>query len=435
MPNFKIRFRVYDLLFYFLLVFSFYFTRNMLCRLMMVLFFGYTVWRLIATKSKPCFSFYYVGFFIFIIYGFINVAAGNVINTDIATTMGGSLFLSLLMIFAIVQYIYMTDDIPRVLRITELGIFSTALAVTLLSLGTITQGRLGVGTEINSNVLAILSVCGAILTMYLYKIEKLGRVANWFRLVFYVLVILLTGSRKGLIMIPVAVVVIQVMDGKNIFKLLRNALIGALVMVVLYHLIMNVEVLYKITGVRLQNLLEYLAEGSTTEASLSDRDLLPKLGMEYFKQNPWTGYGFDCFKLVSGKSSNGRVPIGQVGFYSHNNYVELLFGGGIIGFVLYYIPIIYLMIKLLKSLPNAKHMPYLLAIMVSRLMVEYAYVSYYERLDIYINAIVLGCVLICPKKQSAHQSWDKEREGCFNYENDYNKDQTNFFEHLAEKNR
>ena len=62
------------------------------------------------------------------------------------------------MIYAIVQYIYMQNDIPKILRITELGIFTTAFVVVLFSLGTITSGRLGGGTEINANMLAILCV-------------------------------------------------------------------------------------------------------------------------------------------------------------------------------------------------------------------------------------------------------------------------------------
>ena len=79
MQSFKVRFRIYDLLFYLLLVFSFYYTRNMLCRLMMVAFFGYTVAQMIIRKERIPFTFYYIGFGLFILYGFANVLLGNAI--------------------------------------------------------------------------------------------------------------------------------------------------------------------------------------------------------------------------------------------------------------------------------------------------------------------------------------------------------------------
>ena len=399
MQSLKIRFHIYDLLFYLLLVFSFYYTRNMLCRLMMVVFFGYTVMQMIVSKSKVPLPFYYIGFIAFILYGAANVVLGNVINAGVARTMVVSLTLNFMMIFAIVQYIHMTGDVPRVLRVAELGIFSTAFVVVVLSLGTITQGRLGGGTEINSNVLAILCVYGFILSMYLRKINKLSQYANWFRMVFYILVILLTGSRKGLLMIVLSIIVIQfAMERRGVFKKL---LVIASAIAVLYFLVLNVSFLYNIIGVRVENLLSALSGETAAEASLEDRQKLVSLGLEYIKEKPWIGYGFDCFKLVSGIGPNGKVGIGSVGFYSHNNYIELLFGGGIIGFTLYYLPVLYLLIKLIKRNRKNICMPYLLAMVISLLAVEYARVTYYARVDAYITGVILGCVLIVGK--------DKER--------------------------
>ena len=398
MYSFKIRFRIYDLLFYLLLVFSFYYTRNMLCRLMMVVFFGYTVLQMITRKSKVPIPFFYISFLAFILYGAANIMRGNVINAGVARTMVVSLALNLMMIVAIVQYIYMTNDVPRVLRVAELGIFSTAFVVVMLSLRTITQGRLGGGTEINSNMLAILCVYGFVMTMYLRKNGKIGQYAGWFRMAFYLLVILLTGSRKGLIMVVLAIVVIQFVGDRK--RILKKLIIGAGLIAALYILIMNVEVLYNIIGVRVENLLTMLSEdGTATEESLEERQYLVKTGLQYIKEKPWTGYGYDCFKLVSGKGPNGKVAIGEVGFYSHNNYIELLFGGGIIALALYYSGVIHLLIKLLKKLRKDMSVPYLLAIIISKLSIEYYYVSSYERIDAYILAIVLGCMLIAGKNK------------------------------------
>lgn len=306
-----------------------------------------------------------------------------------------SLFLNFLMLYAIVQYIYMKNDIQQVLKITELGIFTTAFIVVLLSWRTITQGRLGEATEMNANMLAMLCVYGLVLAIYLRRIGKHTKVTCGFRLVFYILVVLLTGSRKGVIMIAVAVAVIQLFVDRR--KLLKNGLFTVVAAVVIYNLIMNVGVLYNIIGVRIENLLELLTEGSTEESSLNSRQLFIEIGMSYIKEKPWTGYGYDCFMLFPRIL---QITGGELGYYSHNNYIELLAGGGVIGFALYYIPVLHLLVTLLKRSKMDACMPYLLAILVSKLAIEYARVSYYSRIDSYIIAVIVGCLLICPKTKT-----------------------------------
>ena len=393
----KFRVRIYDVLFYMLLVLSFYFTRNTLCRVMMIVYFGYTILQQLVSRSKTPVPFYTVGFLVFILYGAVNVMLGNVLDTQLARTMVVSLLLNFLMLYAIVQYIYMTNDIQRVLKITELGIFTTAVIVLTLSFGTITQGRLGDETEINANLLAMLCTYGFALSMYLRKIGEITKMSHWFRLVFYMLIVLLTGSRKGLIMIAVSVCVIQLYVDRR--KLLKNVLIAIVVAIAIYNLIMKVEFLYNIIGVRVESLLELLTEGSTEEKSLESRQLFIEIGLSYIKEKPWTGYGYDCFMVFPRVL---QITGGELGYYSHNNYIELLAGGGIIGFVLYYIPVLYLVVALFKKRKVDACMPYLLAILVSKLAIEYARVSYYSRIDAYIVAVIVGCLLICPKKNTAN---------------------------------
>ena len=401
MQSFKVRFRIYDLLFYILLVLTFYHTRNMACRLMMVVFFGYTVMKIITQKSSVPIPFYYVGFGIFILYGAANIVLGNVINVAVARTMVVSLTLNLLMIFAIAQYIYMQNDIPHVLRVTELGIFTTALVVILLSLPTITQGRLGGGTEMNANMLSLLCVYGFVIALFLGKCGKITKRASWFRSAFYMVAILLTGSRKGIIMIVLAIIVVRFFTERK--KILENIFLGIILIAALYLVVMKVEFLYNIIGVRIENMVTVLLGGETTEASLNDRQELVEIGMKHIRKKPWTGYGVDCFKMISGMNGYGKVEAGQRGYYAHNNYIELLFGGGIVGISLYYIPVLHFLKKLIKGVYKHPCMPYLLAILLSKLAVEYAHVAYYMRMDAYIIGVLLGCVLLSYKNKDSNE--------------------------------
>ena len=268
----KIRIQLYDVLFFFLLVLSFYFTRNMICRLMMVAFFGYTVLRQLLARRRAVLPFFCFGFLIFILYGAGSIFWGNVMDSATARTMVGSLVLNLMMIYAIVQYICMQKSIIKVLQITEAAIMTTAVIVVVLSLGTITQGRLASETEMNANFLSMLCVYGFALTLYLRKIRKLSLKASLARMGMYILSILLTGSRKGLIMVVLVVLMINMMGGSR--KLLKTVFISGAVTVALYILIMNVPVLYNIMGVRIENLINLLLEGSTSEGSLNSRKTL-----------------------------------------------------------------------------------------------------------------------------------------------------------------
>jgi len=393
MHDLKIRFQIHDVLFCILLVLSFLFTRNIACSMMMVAFFGYTVMRQISKRKKIEFPFLCVGYVCFILYGVLNVVFDNVMDSDVSSTMNRSLLLNFMMIYAIVQYIAMQQKIVNILHITEFSIFIVAMVVIILSLETITQGRLGSDSTINGNVLSMLCVYGFVLTLYLRKVDKFSLGICGMKLVFYTLAILLSGSRKGLIMIVLAILIINFLFGRR--KLVRNMLATIIILGTGYILVMKVEVLYNIIGVRVESLITLLTEGTTADGSLKSRQQLIDTGLYYIKQKPWTGYGYDCFKLISGIGGRGKVSSGEFGYYSHNNYIELLFSGGIIGFGLYYAPMVQLLQSLLSNIKKNVCVPYLIAIFVSKLAVEYAYVSYYSRIDAYIIAVILGCFLVC----------------------------------------
>ena len=391
-------FQLHDLLFFILIVFSFYFTRNILCSLMMILFFGYTFLRMIKENHKMIIPRQCIGLLIFILYGAGNIILSNVLYQNVAQKMIISISLNWLMILAIIQYIYMKKDVFKILKIFETSILIIDLFVIIFSLGTITEGRLASGTNINSNMLSMLCVYGIILTFFFHKKGEMTDKAYWFRLILYSISILLSGSRKGLIMTVIAFFIINIEGKKK--KIIKTLLASLGIAMIVYILIMYIPVLYNIIGVRVENLIILLTEGSTDEGSLKSRQTLVQIAMEYIKQKPWTGYGYDCFKMVSGTGGSGKVGVGEVGYYSHNNYIELLFGGGIIGLILYYLPMLYLVINLIKAQRKDDCIVYILAIMISKLAIEYAYVSYYSRLDAYILAVIIGCYFVIREKKN-----------------------------------
>lgn len=392
----KIDINVYDVLFFLLMFSTFYFTRNLFCRLLMLAFAGIMIAITVTKKTRILGTPYFIGFAAFIAYGAANIVFYNIINNVVAKTMVFSLTLNLVMIFCIVQYIIRTNNNNKVLNLFENAVFFAALLVVILSKGSLTTDRLGGGTEMNANELALLAVYGFIICVYRLDAIHKNRFFAFLKIVFYLAVVFLTGSRKGIIMIVAAIFLISIIGKKK--KLLRNLFFFAIVSIVLYFILTKVEFFYNAVGYRLKDLFDFLNTGSTNDYSLKNRNQLIETGWYYIKLKPWTGFGYDCFKLVSGiKSSTSQYFL-----YSHNNYIELLFSGGIFALVLYYLPILCLFFALFKQIKNNKIIQYVFTILVVKHIIEYAYVSYYSRIDAYVLAIVLGVYLVV--KENNEQS-------------------------------
>ena len=67
-------------------------------------------------------------------------------------------------------------------------------------------------------------------------------------------------------------------------------------------------------------------------------EVMHKSAVNLIKSNWIYGYGLDTFRTFNG----------SFGTWSHNNYLELLLSGGIILLVIYYLPIVITIIKLVK---------------------------------------------------------------------------------------
>lgn len=392
----KLNLNFYDALFMLLLITTFYFTRNIICRLMMLVFFGYTCLKFILKNNKIKFTPFFFFSFLFILYGALNIVAGNVIDNDVAKTMVISLTLNLLMTFCIVQYIYLSKNVYKILKITETSIFIAAMIVVLLSIETITEGRLGGGTDMNSNKLGILCCSAIILCLYFMSEYKGNKIFNIAKIAFYLFLILLTGSRKSLVMVLFAFILWSIIKGPKVF--LTFIASGIFVFILLYVILMKIPLFYNIIGHRFEAFFEFFETNTTEDKSIIDRQALIEIGWQYILKKPWTGYGYDCFKTVSGLGWNGGFF-----YYSHNNYIELLFGGGILGFSLYYLSILYLLISLIKKVKWDNSIKFLLIILISKLIIEYVYVSCFERIDSYLIAILVGVTLSVKKEDKKAQ--------------------------------
>ena len=233
---------------------------------------------------------------------------------------------------------------------------------------------------LNPNRIAMTFSYTIIILFYeiLHCTETKKRRQKWIMIVWLAMVVLLTGSRKGLL-IPMLGIYVLICARKPRSILKYTAVVAAVGGIVLM-LVMNIEPLYNLVGHRVEAVLQYLNQDTFTEGSLVTRDSFVKLGWELSTYEPIWGYGLDCFRLL-------RASFGT---YSHNNYIELLYSLGWVGLIVYYAPFLITVFRMLKN--RKKHtdmVSVLMALIVPYLVCDYMNVTYFELLFLLIPTIVI----------------------------------------------
>lgn len=138
--------------------------------------------------------------------------------------------------------------------------------------------------------------------------------------------ITVTASRQAFVMILLFILIYVILrNGRNInlMKISVYLILAILFMYVLFTYLPN-------------NPLVAKAVNSEDDS----RILLAQKALDMFYEKPMFGYGFGTFSYFSGTSYA----------YSHNMYTELLFGGGIWGFVFCLLPYVLLMADMLSKI-------------------------------------------------------------------------------------
>ena len=240
----------------------------------------------------------------------------------------------------------------------------------------------------NKNLVGIRLTTSAIVCVY-----SMLRKFAWWKLPILALLglcIFLTGSRSSLIVLTVGVVVMIVLGFSSKDKPIGYATILILIaiMIILY-LIFNVPLLYNVLGYRLEGFFDLFANG-TGDSSTTKRLELIENGIELFRDSPLVGHGVNTYVAVSNS---------LVGFlaYSHNDYVELLVGVGLIGTIIYYITPISLVGTALSLSKQSKETKLLgslcFALMTAYFVSNLFTVNYYNKHFVVIFAFVYGSYL------------------------------------------
>lgn len=177
------------------------------------------------------------------------------------------------------------------------------------------------GEEIaNQNTYGMLFANASLCAAYYMLVKK--KKLHIISIILFAFFALSSGSKKAMVLIIVGVMGIAAISF-GIRRIYKTVIVGAVILIAAWYVLQLP--IFETINTRLESFM-------SGELNMSDtkRMHMVDYGMELFKFRPAFGYGLDNFRVLY---------IERI--YSHNNYVELLVSGGVVGLVLYYLMYLY----------------------------------------------------------------------------------------------
>lgn len=251
------------------------------------------------------------------------------------------------------------------------------------------EERLGSEITGNANIFSALFMYSGVFAAWqcVYSKNNSLKITNGVFLAIILLVMVISGGRKTIVSVIACLALFFFLkkDIKYRNKYFRNTIIALVSIFVIFYAIFNIPLLYNMIGARFEGLFTMFMGGGAHVGGDEMRSIIFRMAYEGWLNAPVFGYGIDSFKYYN-LNETGHF------YYAHNNYVELLFDIGIIGFIAYYWIFINIF-KRLKRLPNSRYKFKVLgyALLMELLIYDMGGVSYYLVGSIILLAIAYKC--------------------------------------------
>ena len=197
-------------------------------------------------------------------------------------------------------------------------------------------------------------------------------------------------------------VLLLVKQDKNGKKhMLKYTVAMITIVFIVYSLIMKVSVLYDAIGYRMEVLMKSVQGVSyTANNSVEIRPMLMKMAIDGWGKSPIWGHGFDSFKYLA------SYVLGK-SWYSHCNYTEMLYNGGIIMFIFYNWIYLKLFVNILiNKCVSIKYKSFAIAILICMLIYDYSAVNYEDTFAQMLIAVAFTCISL-GEKEGIDKRWEK----------------------------
>lgn len=190
--------------------------------------------------------------------------------------------------------------------------------------------RLGEAIGSNSNDVGNKAAFSAIISLCMAKrFQGKKRIVYFIAFGILSAIVLFSGSRKALIAVVAGVILLNTIGLQDKRRIIISIAIVGAALVIGYQFIMHNEVLYATIGRRIETMIDVLFYGGSEAHSINLRERYIQVAWGLIKQHPLLGIGLGAFPYVSG-----------IGVYSHCDYTEVACSYGLIGALIYYLPLL-----------------------------------------------------------------------------------------------
>ena len=356
-------------------------TYSNLFSIIQLIFISYTILKIVHSM-KIKINGLYIWFFLLLLIAFILLVFNNIYNVNYT-------FYIILKncVRCICLLVYLLGDVEnRTNKIMFYFILAGNLCAINLCLDFLQSGGMQysdlkyasnsrVGANIaggNVNIVALNLSFAFLPCLYYYqKTNNIrGKILYAFMIIFVFASSMLTGTRKTLFFYVITFIIFIMLGKKDKIK---KIMMAVLVILIAYWSLLNIEPLYYMIGHKIDvfrdNSYYLMYEGSD-----NIRKRLIKDGLMLFSNNPF-GIGF-------GASSN------YLGGYAHNNFVEILISGGLMGFLIYYSLYIYIWISSKKYKQSDLLSKYVYVSIIGLFILEMGQVTYLYTVPLYFLTLV-----------------------------------------------
>lgn len=323
----------------------------------------------VLMKRKIVLSFHFLSYGLFLLICIISLLYSYRASTSLAM----SISVLKAFLFSVLMYNIVNSKKRVEIVLAMFGVAATILFVYLLSTDQlVVDERLGNDLVGNANIFANLFMFSALAMVYFLFSNK----GKWATLIFWIIFVAqeyalaLSASRKNFIIPIVVLFIVMILktDKKGRKHIITRSIIVAIAACVLLWSIFEVPFLYDAIGYRMEGLRNLFTGEGAVDKSTEIRMWMIDYALELWRRNPILGNGIDTFKVFN--TLYGHC-------YSHNNFVELLCGVGVVGFLAYYSMYFYLFKNLLKCKNVGVEKWYWLFALVGICIFEYGAVTYY----------------------------------------------------------
>ena len=300
---------------------------------------------------------------------------------------GPSTLLITLRIFAIGTLIYYyVDNKEKALSVFKSFIFAFFIvSVVVLVLTPVSQwgnekvfGRM---IAQHRNTLGTVSA-PLILICYYYQKQfgmKIGNILAFYFSFFTIV----CGSRGALLQVVIIFLIHLLINEKNLSRRLKNLTVFALTSVAIIVVVLMVPFLYNLVWVRIGDAISTVLGVEIADASAQGRENLKEVATLMFMNKPWLGYGVDGVVCFLQDHSN---IIGEevAAVYSHCNYTEIAACFGVVGLIIWYVPIFKTIVASFKKRNISKWAGVLFATFASMNILDYCRINWATHMVMYL---------------------------------------------------